>query len=473
MRALSISVIVSSTVICAFASIVRAAGPPEPVVRLTIHPVATTQPALRYKLLPGLQDQDQGNAATLYLMASKFGPDENRASEQIDRAIECLGRPLEQMPRDKAEEVLSYFPSRLRFADLAAHREEARWDYSIREEGTDALLPHLNDVRGFALLWSLQARLQILRGDWPAAARSILDGVSLARQLNRQAVLVQALVGSGIADEMLEQSVRDWIGRPDAPNLYWPLSSLPQPFFDLHEVAIWENAIIYFTFPILRDAQRGAADGPERWRSFFVRLPQVTRFGPQRRVGTFQNEIEAAVLAAVAYPNARAHLLATGRTPQQVDAMSVDQAVGMYFFDDFRRLADDAWKAWELPFWAGRAVFPEGARWPFDSRAPREPGANPLAAFATGNPGARFQFARVDREIALLRIVEAIRDYAARHDGRPPDSLEQIRDLPIPIDPVRGQPFRYERHGQNVTIEAPSYDERPANGERYELTVIK
>lgn len=472
MRAFSVSAIVSSTVICAFASIVRAAGQPEPVVRLTIHPVATTQPALRYRLLPGLQDQDQGNAATLYLMASKFGPDESRASEQIDRAIELLGRPLEQMPRDKAEEVLSYFPTRLRFADLAAHREEARWDYAIREEGTDALLPHLNDVRGFALLWSLQARLQMLRGDWPAAARSVLDGLSLARQLNRQAVFVQALVGSGIADEMLEQSVRDWVGRPDAPNLYWPLSSLPHPFVDLHEVATWEKAIIYFTFPILRDAQRGTADA-DRWRAFFVQLPALNRLPPRSRTDTFENESDAAVLAAVAYPTARAHLLATGRTPQQVDAMSIDQAVGTYFFDDYRRLADEAWKAWELPFWEGRAVFPPWSRWGFDPRVPHEPGANPLAAFASGNSGARFRFARLDREIALLRIVEAVRDYSARHDGQPPDSLDQIKELPVPIDPVRGQPFRYERHGQNVTIEAPSYDERPVNGERYELTVVK
>lgn len=458
-----------------WASFVRAAEPPrppEPVARLTLRPMTTTQPALKYKLLPELQDQDQGNAATLYLMAAKLGPDEKQAFEQIDRAIEYLARPIDQMPQDKAEDVLSFFPSRLRLADLAAHREEAKWDYSFREEGADALLPHLNDSRGFALLWSLKARLQILRGDWPAAARSILDGLSLARQLNRQAGLAQALVGSGIADEMLEQSVRDWISRPDAPNLYWSLSSLPQPFVDLREVAMWEKAIIYFTFPILRDAQRGTADA-DRWRAFFVQLPALNRLPPRRRADTFENETEAAILATVAYPRARAHLLAAGRTAEKVDAMSIDQAVGTYFFDDYRRLADEAWKAWELPFWEWRAVFPAWSRWGFDPRVPHEPGANPLTAFASGNSGARFQFARLDREIALLRIVEAVRDYSARHDGQPPATLDDIKDLPVPIDPVRGQPFRYEQHGQNVTIESPSYDEYPANGERYELTIVK
>ncbi|HEY2588928.1 MAG TPA: hypothetical protein VGI81_24505 [Tepidisphaeraceae bacterium] len=475
MRTLSLGVILAIAAGSAWTSFVRAAPPslpPEPVARLTLRPMATTQPALKYKLLPELQDQDQGNAATLYLMASKLGPDEKQAFEQIDRAIEYLARPIDQMPRDKAGEVLSFFPSRLRLADLAAHREEAKWDYSFREEGADALLPHLNDARGFALLWSLQARLQLLRDDWPAAARSILDGLSLARQLNRQAVLAQALVGSGIADEMLEQSARDWISRPDAPNLYWSLSSLPQPFVDLHEVARWERAIIYFTFPVLRDARRGTADAG-RWRAFFVQLPALNRLPPRRRADTFENETEAAVLAAVAYPRARAHLLATGRTAQQVDAMSIDEAVGTYFLDDYRKRADEAWQAWELPFPEGRAAFPKWSVWAIDRRVPREPGANPLTAFASGNPGARFQFARLDREIALLRIVEAVRDYAARHDGQPPNSLDEIKDLPVPIDPVRGQPFRYERHGQDVTIEATSYSEYPRDGERYELTVVR
>ena len=73
----------------------------------------------------------------------------------------------------------------------------------------------------------------------------------------------------------------------------------------------------------------------------------------------------------------------------------------------------------------------------------------------------------------MLRIVEAVRDYAARHDGNPPASLEEIKDLPVPTDPVRNQPFRYEVNGKTVTIEAPSYDEYPIHGQRYEMTIVK
>jgi hypothetical protein len=355
-------------------------------------------------------------------------------------------------------------------ADLAAHRQEAQWDYSLREDGIDALLPHLNDVRGLANLWSLQSRLHVLDNDWPAAARTITDGLSLARQLNRQAVEIQGLVEAGIADEMLERGVRDWIAHGDSPNLYWTLSSLPHPFVDIHEIAVWEQAVCYFTLPILRDAQSGSPD-PDRWRALFARLPALVGSQYPRSRTTPASQLEAAMLAAIAYSRAREDLLSHGRTAQEIEAMSVDQVVGMFLAVQFRKFSDEAWEAWELPFWEGQAQLQKGSS---EAAAGRNgPGGNPLLAFVPQLERARYQFARLDREIALLRIVEAVRDYAARHEGRPPASLDQIKDLPIPIDPVRGQPFRYEQHEQSVTIEAPPYDGQPAHGERYELTITR
>jgi hypothetical protein len=444
------------------------AEPQELVVRLTVRPSATTQSSLQFKLLPELVDQTPGNAATLYLMASKLGPDRKLGYELENRADDLLKPPAESMHAEQARDVLGPFAGRLRLADLAAHRQEAHWDYSLREEGLNALLPHLNDVRGFASLWSLEARLQILDNDWPAAARRIADGLSLARQLNRQAVMVQALVGTGIADETLTTGVSDWIARAGSPNLYWSLSELPQPFVDVHEIAGFEKAIVYYTFPVLRDSSGGKCKA-ESWREFIAQLPGLAR---QLSVQTESNvsvKFQASVLAAAAYPQARADLLASGRSASEVDAMDVDQAVGIYFVEHYRRLRERAWAAWELPFWEGHADLADRTA---EINAERSKlGGNPLAYFFPQLAQARYQFCLVDREIALLRTVEAIRDYAAHHDGNPPASLEEIKNLPIPIDPVRNLPFRYERHGQTATIEALPYDGQVAHGERYELTI--
>jgi hypothetical protein len=87
---------------------------------------------------------------------------------------------------------------------------------------------------------------------------------------------------------------------------------------------------------------------------------------------------------------------------------------------------------------------------------------------------ARFTLARADRYVRLMRTIEAIRDYAARHDGRLPERLEQITDLPLPIDPVTGKPFDYEVKGEIAILQALAPAWRGyGSGLRYELRMAK
>ena len=55
---------------------------------------------------------------------------------------------------------------------------------------------------------------------------------------------------------------------------------------------------------------------------------------------------------------------------------------------------------------------------------------------------------RINRDLAALQILEAIRLYAGAHDGQLPDRLGDITEVPIPLDPFRGEPFLYERTGE-------------------------
>jgi hypothetical protein len=57
----------------------------------------------------------------------------------------------------------------------------------------------------------------------------------------------------------------------------------------------------------------------------------------------------------------------------------------------------------------------------------------------------------------MLEILEAIRMYAAAHDGQLPGSLSDITEVPIPLDPFRGEPFLYERDGDTAILDAPSH----------------
>ena len=73
---------------------------------------------------------------------------------------------------------------------------------------------------------------------------------------------------------------------------------------------------------------------------------------------------------------------------------------------------------------------------------PRDPG---LVYWHAGDTlGAR---TRMDRRVAALRCVEAVRLYAAAHDGKLPPSLDEIKDVPVPRDPVDDKPFGYRLVG--------------------------
>ena len=85
-----------------------------------------------------------------------------------------------------------------------------------------------------------------------------------------------------------------------------------------------------------------------------------------------------------------------------------------------------------------------------------------------------FASGRVDRRLALLQVVEALRIYAA-DEGKLPDGLEDIHAVPIPIDPVTGKAFQYTLEGNRVILYAPPPSGETAsdnNAVRYELTFI-
>ena len=61
----------------------------------------------------------------------------------------------------------------------------------------------------------------------------------------------------------------------------------------------------------------------------------------------------------------------------------------------------------------------------------------------------------VQRKIAALRIVEAVRAHLAASNGKFPERLEDIRGLSIPLDPLTGLPFEWKVEGPVATLTAP------------------
>ncbi|UCG55771.1 MAG: hypothetical protein JSU70_12970 [Phycisphaerales bacterium] len=79
---------------------------------------------------------------------------------------------------------------------------------------------------------------------------------------------------------------------------------------------------------------------------------------------------------------------------------------------------------------------------------------------------------RLDRHLAALQCVEAIRLYADRHGGKLPDGLSSITELVAPNDPVAGRPFDFRLAGTKGILEAAAPEggsERDAL--RYEMVM--
>jgi hypothetical protein len=81
---------------------------------------------------------------------------------------------------------------------------------------------------------------------------------------------------------------------------------------------------------------------------------------------------------------------------------------------------------------------------------------------------------RLDNNLNALQCVEAIRNYAATHDGRLPEKLSDIRDLELPTDVMNDKAFGYHRTATGAVLQS----EMPEGGDevdvvRYQVVLKK
>jgi hypothetical protein len=82
---------------------------------------------------------------------------------------------------------------------------------------------------------------------------------------------------------------------------------------------------------------------------------------------------------------------------------------------------------------------------------------------------------RLEQRLALLRHVEALRLYAADHQGRWPETLTDV-NVPLPVDPFTGKPFHYTREGDTAHLRGsppPGAENIPAHNPHYAITIQK
>lgn len=442
----------------AFASSSLAQGPAvEPrVVKLTLALPPKSARVVPYPLVPHLRDHKIGNAAIFYERSQslEWWSESNR--KNVRKAIDSLETPFDPMSAKDLEWLKSF--GAIRELDYAARCDSCDWQLldRLRVEGVWFPIPDLASMRSLAAANSVRIRLAVHRGEFDEAAHALQTNFAMAKHVGEVPLLISYLVGLGIAN-VNHARIEEWVQQPNAPSLYWALAELPQPLVDVCRAIEGESLLLDGAFPEIRAALKEKTPSPiplEVLRERLKKLSQVDELGDR--------PFEFSLLLFQIMPEARAHFEKSGLTKEHLDRLPATQIALMYVAAESERTTMEWTKLRNVPYWQAEPMFEALAK---SERAMPTGIRNVLRMFQPAYRSVLTNRAVAERNLAMLRTIEAIRLYARDHDGAWPDSLASI-GLPIPLNPFTGREFTYRRDGGLAVVEAQG-----SHPVRYELSL--
>jgi hypothetical protein len=452
------------------------------LIKLSVQPQVAPSPSLRYRLLPSLSEQKADDAAPLYKKAAEMieGLRDREEQAKLDRflSIQKFPKPKD-LPRKDVRLFLERYEEVLKVVDQAARCEHCDWDLAqrLREQGAAAPIPEIQSMRKIANLLSLRTRLALAEGRLDDALRDIQTGLALARHVGQSPTLISAIVGMALGNIICVR-LQEFVECDKAPNLYWALTDLPRPFVDLRLPLQGERLMVYASFPGGADA---AADlkAPLSDKVTIADLEKFFDFAEERRDDLIERALPHEVVKGIRrldlglgimarHEAARKALIDAGRPRDVVEAMPPLQVAIMHGLLEYDRLLDDVTRWQSLPFWE---AYPRVREYMDKARLDAEMSSPDAAAIPLGRSALPWMErvlgaqVRMERRFAVLRCAEAIRLYAAAHDGKLPAALADIKEVPVPVDPVTGHGFEYTVEGNAATLYGPPFDKKQKPGQ--------
>jgi hypothetical protein len=413
----------------------------ETVIRLSVQPMAAPKPALRYLLLPELKEMTPGNPIPNYLKCF--------LDQDFTAAREVLGK------------------SALRQADRAARMDKPDWQIllKLKTDGIGLLLPDVQKMRMLANDLKDRFHDEAVRGHFDDALYTAKTMFALSRHMGEHPTLIGDLVAIAMAyvtigplEEMLEQ--------PGCPNLYWALTNLPNPLISLDKGMEGERVLLRSEFHELDDREPMT---PGQIKKLIFHIAALSR-NPGKAANEEANKVRAWIderTKDVKFVEAaRRRLVEYGIPEKRLARFPADQVILLDEEREYEVRRDEEMKLMKLPTWQIEAL---SAR----AKPPKEPALFDILGPATQK--VRHAQGRLEQRIALLRCVEALRLYAAEHNGKLPEKLSDI-DVPLPVDPFTGKPFVYQLEGETAHLRGTpprALKANPAVNIHYEITIRK
>ena len=445
------------------------------VVELRLTPAGEPRPALKYELLPSPIERKPGNRATHYYRAmllhqqvqANLPKEEWQKLNELEQTwTEC---PLNKLPQEEIRKHVAKYSAAIREIKTAAYREEGQFNLRLQDlRGMDTinfLLPDMQEMRGLARLLRYQTRLEIAEGKYSSAIETMRQGFQLGRDSAEPPLLITSLIGIAVAT-INAAEVEELIAAPGSPNLYWALATLPKPLIDMRPGMRIEMEMPARMFDFLNDAETiemSAGEWHARMMKTMLEMQQLGAMtgGGQAEKPDWKSQLALAAMLIRVYGECKKALIESGESAEKVEKMPVGKVVAIQASRAYRQTYHEMFKWALLPY----SDLPREEPDPLESLRKKGQGlgalsaADPLMIASLLLPAikqARLAEVRLQKNLAALQTIEALRLYAATHEGKLPTALADITQVPVPINPTTGKPFAYELRGETATLDVPS-----------------
>ncbi len=447
------------------------------IVPLAITPATEPVPSLQYQLLPKHLDRRPGNAAVRYERAAL----QYRPEAKVDTDVaEWLDLPFAEFAQPAQLKKMSTESEKV-FAELrrASQLESCHWELPLREQMFfEILLPEVQELRRLARYVALKARREIATKRFDEAVATLQVGYGLARHTAEGPTLIHGLVGVSITG-LMNSVLFDLAQSPGAPSLYWALTFQPRPLIDLRPGMEAEMSGLFLSFSELINIGRedsGTVDAPAAVNRLIDTLTGMSGMiegsPPGGEIIKLSSKVALYAMAAVRKLEMQDYLKACRWPAARVDKLSDAELLLAFTRVKYEELRDLQFRLLSLPYWqttAGSAAANERLR----SAGKKFEEVLPFAALILPAVGSvHHSSAKSERRLDVLRIVEALRLYAGKHDGALPPSLDAVTDVPVPpLDLITGKPFVYALAGKTARLTLPDENRGEKKTLVYEITV--
>jgi hypothetical protein len=442
----------------------------ETTVRLTVRPMPAPKPALKYQLLPELAELNPGNPAQGYLRCFAEQRSFFFSKEGAAERARYLAMPLADLPVDQLRD---YGRHALRQADWSARLATPDWQMvqHVQGEGLDVQLPEVGQLSILASALRVRFRAEVAGRHFNDAVRTAKTMLALGRHLGEYPAGVANRLGLAVA-HLAFDSLEEMVQQPGCPNLYWALTDLPGPLVEVRKGVQGDCTLVAAE---LRLIQGGVPMTEEQVEKVVARLSGAIGLAREQaglpprnlRTGLAERVKDADWVRA-----ARGRLIEAGRAEDLVRKLPPVQVILLDEKRAYEVRRDEGLKLlalapWQIDALAGGEVGERGEDGLFAELL--QPHVIPHAIES------RRQQGRLEQRVALLRHVEALRLYAAAHDGRLPETLAEV-PVPLPPDPFTGKPFLFKAAAATACLQGspPRGEEQNAcYNVRYEVALQK